>query len=119
MSKDHIKLQLSVLYNCWFGQSITCIHHYWRTKQQLTPVFLPGKSHGQRSLAGCNPWGSKELDTGEHTCMHASIITVSCRNSSIILKFCCAPSIHPLPQLQSLIFSHSFALSRIYIVGII
>ena len=32
----------------------------WRRKWQFTPVFLPGKSHGQRSLAGYNPWGSKE-----------------------------------------------------------
>ena len=30
-----------------------------------TPVFLPGKSHGQRSLAGYSPWGCKELDTTE------------------------------------------------------
>ena len=29
------------------------------------PVFLPGKSHGQKSLAGYSPWGSKELDTAE------------------------------------------------------
>ena len=28
-----------------------------------TPVFLPGKSHGQRSLAGYSPWGRKESDT--------------------------------------------------------
>ena len=28
-----------------------------------TPVFLPGKSHGQRSLAGYSPWGHKESDT--------------------------------------------------------
>ena len=28
-----------------------------------TPVFLPGKFHGQRSLTGYNPWGHKELDT--------------------------------------------------------
>ena len=27
------------------------------------PAFLPGKSHGQRSLAGYSPWGRKELDT--------------------------------------------------------
>ena len=27
-----------------------------------TPVFLPGKLHGQRSLAGCSPWGCKESD---------------------------------------------------------
>ena len=30
-----------------------------------TPVFLPGKSHGQRSTVGCSPWGCKELDTTE------------------------------------------------------
>ena len=32
-----------------------------------TPVLLPGKFHGQRSLAGYSPWGHKELDTTEHT----------------------------------------------------
>ena len=30
-----------------------------------TPVFLPGVSHGQRSLAGYSPWGRKELDTAK------------------------------------------------------
>ena len=30
------------------------------------PVFLPGKSHGQRSLVGYSPWGCKALDTTEH-----------------------------------------------------
>ena len=34
----------------------------WRRKWHPTPVFLPGKSHGQRSLAGYSPWGCKELD---------------------------------------------------------
>ena len=29
------------------------------------PVFLPGESHGQRSLVGYSPWGSRELDTIE------------------------------------------------------
>ena len=29
----------------------------WRRKWQPTPVFLPGKVHGQRSLVGCSPWG--------------------------------------------------------------
>ena len=36
---------------------LTC---YWRRKWQPTPVSLPGKSHGQRSLVGCSPWGRKE-----------------------------------------------------------
>ena len=39
----------------------------WRRKWQPSPVFLPGKSHGWRSLAGYSPWGHKELDTTEHT----------------------------------------------------
>jgi len=35
----------------------------WRKAWQPTPVFLPGQSHGQRSLAGYSPWGHKELDS--------------------------------------------------------
>ena len=37
----------------------------WRRKWQPTPVFLPGESHGQRSLAGHSPWDYKEMDTTE------------------------------------------------------
>ena len=37
----------------------------WRRNWQPTPVFLPGESHGQRSLAGYGPWGRKESDTSE------------------------------------------------------
>ena len=37
----------------------------WRRKWQPTPVFLPAKSHGQRSLASYSPWGHKESDTTE------------------------------------------------------
>ena len=35
----------------------------WRRARQHTPVFLPGGSHEQRSLAGCSAWGPKESDT--------------------------------------------------------
>jgi len=37
----------------------------WRREWLPTPIFLPGKSHGQRDLAGYNPWDGKELDTTE------------------------------------------------------
>ena len=37
----------------------------WRRKWQPTPIFLPGESHGQRSLAGYSPWDYKESDTTE------------------------------------------------------
>ena len=39
----------------------------WRRKWQPTPVFLPGESHGQRSLAGYSPWGPKEIQLSIHT----------------------------------------------------
>ena len=37
----------------------------WRRKRLPTPVFLPGESHRQRSLAVYSPWGHKESDTTE------------------------------------------------------
>ena len=37
----------------------------WRRQWHPTPVLLPGKSHGRRSLAGCSPWGLEESDTTE------------------------------------------------------
>ena len=39
-------------------------------KLHCTPVFLPGKFHGQRSLEGSSPWGCKESHTTEHTHTH-------------------------------------------------
>ena len=44
----------------------------WRRKWQSTPVFLPRKSHGQRSPVGYSPLGCKESDTTEwlNTCLH-------------------------------------------------
>ena len=47
---------------------------HWRRKWQPTPVFLPGESHGQRSLVGYSPQGCKELDTTEQLSMHAPYI---------------------------------------------
>ena len=46
-------------FNPWVGKIP------WRRKWQSTPVLLPGKSHGQRSLVGYSPQGRKELDTTE------------------------------------------------------
>ena len=40
----------------------------WRRTWQLTPVFLPGESHGQRSLEGCSPRGCRESDVTQHAC---------------------------------------------------
>ena len=43
----------------WVGKIL------WRRERLPTPVFLPGESHGQRSLVGYSTWGPKELDTTE------------------------------------------------------
>ena len=40
-------------------------------QRQPTPVSLPGKVHGQRSLAGCSLWGFKESDTTEQAHMYS------------------------------------------------
>ena len=45
----------------------------WRRKWQPTPVLLPGKSHGQRSLVDYCPWGRKESDTTERLHFHFHI----------------------------------------------
>ena len=53
----------------WVGK----IH--WRRAWQPTPVFLPGEFHGQRSLAGCSPWGRQESNTTKHsTAQHSCIV---------------------------------------------
>ena len=53
----------------------------WRRKWQPAAVFLPGKSHGQRSLVGYSPGGRKELDAAEslstYTCTHSREIVVN------------------------------------------
>ena len=43
---------------------------YWRRWWHPTPVLLPRKSHGRRSLVGCSPWGHKEVDTTERLHFH-------------------------------------------------
>ena len=55
-------------FNSWVGKIP------WRREWQPTTVFLPGKSHGQRSLLGYSPWGHKKLDTTEVT-EHTVLIT--------------------------------------------
>ena len=49
----------------------------WRRAWQATPVFLPGKSHEQRSLVGYGPQGRQQSDlteATENTCIHVSIL---------------------------------------------
>ena len=50
----------------------------WRRMPwQPTPVFLPGESHGQRSLADYSPWGCKESDTTERLTLYTLLKVIS------------------------------------------
>ena len=53
----NLPAMLETWFNSWVGKIP------WRRKWQPTPVFLPGESHGRRSLADCSPWGRQESDT--------------------------------------------------------
>ena len=53
-----------------------------RRQWRSTPVLLPGKSHGQRSLVGCSPWGPKESDTTEQLHFHSSLSCIGERNGN-------------------------------------
>ena len=59
-----------------------------RRKWRPTPVFLPGKSHGQRSLVSCNPWDHKELDMTEGLHFHFSLSCTEEGNSNQLQCSC-------------------------------
>ena len=60
----------------------------WRRQWQPTPVLLPGKSHGQRSLVGCSPWGHEELDTTEQLHFHFSLSCIGEGNGNPLQCSC-------------------------------
>ena len=53
-----------------------------------TPVLLPGKSHGRRSLVGCSPWGHYELDTTEQLHFHFSLSCIGGENGNPLQYSC-------------------------------
>ena len=62
---------------------------YRRRRQwHPTPVLLPGKSHRQRSLVGCSPWGLKELGTTEQFHFHFSLSCIREGNGNLLQCSC-------------------------------
>src|SRR5574338_131638 len=59
-----------------------------RRQWQPTPVLLPGKSHGRRSLVGCSPWGRKESDTTERLHFHFSLSCIGEGNGNPLQCSC-------------------------------
>ena len=61
---------------------------HWRKKWQPTPVLLPGKSHGQKSLVGCSPRGLEESDTTEWLHFHFSLSCIGEGNGNPLQCSC-------------------------------
>ena len=61
---------------------------YWRRQWHPTPVLLPGKSHGWRSLEGCSPWGRWGSDTTEHFHFHFSLWSIGEGNGNPLQCSC-------------------------------
>ena len=59
-----------------------------RRQWQPTPVLLPGKSHGQRSLVGCSPWGRKVSDMTERLHFHFSLSCIGEGNGNPLQCSC-------------------------------
>ena len=111
---------------CQYRRSKTCRFNPWvgkipwRREWQPTPVFLPGKFHGESILAGYNPWGHKELDTTEWLSTH-TLLKILC----MYAKSCptlgdtmdCSPlgsSVHGIFQARNTGAGHHFLLQAIF-----
>ena len=75
------------------GQEIGVLHYIggreqWRRRWHPTPVLLPGKSHGWRSLVGCSPWGREESDTTERLHFHFSLSCIGEGNGNPLQCSC-------------------------------
>ena len=64
------------------------IHVYLRKQRHPTPILLPGKSHGQRSLVGCSPWGCEESDMTERLPFHFSLSCIGEGNGNPLQCSC-------------------------------
>ena len=60
----------------------------WRGQWHPTPVLLPGKSQGRRSLVGCRTWGREELDTTERLHFHFSLSCIGEGNGNPLQCSC-------------------------------
>ena len=61
---------------------------FQRRQWHPTPVLLPGKSHGQRSLVGCSPWGREEPETTERLHFHFSLSCTGEGNGNLLQCSC-------------------------------
>ena len=64
------------------------VNRYGRRQWHPTPVLLPGKSHGRKSLVGCSPWGRSESGTTERLHFHFSLSCIGEGNGNPLQCSC-------------------------------
>ena len=72
----------------WIPYFVSLLDNPWRRQWQPTPVFLPGKSHGWRSLISCSPWDCEESDMTERLPFHFSLSCIGEGNGSPLQCSC-------------------------------
>ena len=76
--------KIQLINSLFHGSCLWC----WRRQWHPTPVLLPGKSHGPRTLVGCSLWGRKESDTTERLHFHFSLSCVGEGNGNPLQCSC-------------------------------
>ena len=69
-------------------QNCGCLCAFRRRQWHPTPVLLPGKSHGWKSLVGCSQWGHEESDTTEQLHFHFSLSCIGEGNGNPLQCSC-------------------------------
>ena len=77
-----------VWFSCRILILLSGVANMWRRQWHPTPVLLPGKSHGRRSLVGCSPWGHQESDTTERLHFHFSLSCIGEGNGNPLQCSC-------------------------------
>ena len=67
----------------------------WRRQWQPTPVLLPGKSHGRKSLVGGSPWGRQESDMTERLHFHFHALEKEMTTHSSVLAWKIPGTVEP------------------------
>ena len=87
-----IHLEFIFVYGVRESSNFILLHvtvQFFRRRQwDPTPVLLPGKSHGQRSLVGCSPWGREESDKTEQLHFHFSLSCIGEGNGNPLQCSC-------------------------------
>ena len=95
------------------AQTVKCLHPWvgkipCRRKWQPTPVLLPGKFHGQRSLVSYSPWGLKESDTTEWLHFTSLLIINTAVSDTVLVSssgaVCLLPEFETLWQVNLFVY---------------